>query len=352
LIHKALEISDQGCQTVGRNQVCYGHNTVEAQLVPGANARFDRPGSTIPIDILESFIAFPYDPQKGDWGVGVFRLEANLPGTLPGQLVTMLVFGNTTLQNVSGNMQAFYFSSGLGGIKCDAVPFDGILVRMAEGAGFSFQVNGAAVTLQGNSILQATANDDLAVTTLSGTGKVSSLGEEQSLDTGQTVTVPLGGEDGMNAEGPPTSPQPADATMLESTNCTLASEGCSEQPSPSPLAEAEDKTSLETDKEATTAGSLDDAKDDEELSKDKTTPTPPSLKKTERVKVTLVPVSTVASKPTEILKPTNTPEPITDTKPTEIPEPTEPIDIPKPTNVPKPTDEVKPVDEVEPTKEG
>lgn len=228
LISQALEISDQGCQTIGPNQVCYGHNTVEVQLVPGSAARFDQPGSTIPIDILERFIAFPLDVQKNDWGVGVFRLEANLPGTLPGQLVTMLVFGNTSLQNAGGDMQAFYFTSGLGGIKCDEVPFDGILVRMAEGAGLAFKANGADVTLSGSSLLQAAAHDSMTVAMLSGTGRVNALGREQDLDAGETVTVPLGGADGMQANEPPSAPTPMEE-ILTDLGCALTGQGCPEE---------------------------------------------------------------------------------------------------------------------------
>ncbi|MBN1312004.1 MAG: hypothetical protein JXB30_11355 [Anaerolineae bacterium] len=355
LIREALEISDQGCQKIGPNQVCYGHSTVEAQLVPGANARFDQPGNTIPINILESFTASPFDQQKGDWGVGVFKLEANLPGTLPGQLVTMLVFGNTTLQNASGDMQAFYFTSGLGGITCDAVPFDGILVRMAEGVGVSFTANGADVTLAGSSILQAAADDNLAVTVLSGIGTVSAFGEEQSLETGETLTVPLGGENGMNADGPPAPPQTADDIILDS-NCTLTGTGCANQSEADPLAEAGNSTTPETDKEPTATSISDKETDDEQLLKDKPTQTQTSLPQVEPIQPTLVFKPTGVTELTKVPEPTNTPAPISDTKPTDIPKPTEvptkPVEIPKPTEVPEPTHEVKPVEEIEPTKEG
>jgi hypothetical protein len=234
LIKEALEVSDLGCAQVGRDQVCYGHDTVLAQLVPGTNPPFERPGNTIPINLLERFVASPLDLQKGEWGVGVFRLEANLPGTLPGQLVTMLIFGDTSIQNTSGDMQAFYFTSNLGGIRCDAIPFDGILVNMADGAGFAFKANGAEITLQGNSILRAVAHDSLVVTALRGAGTIRALGEEQSFGAGQTVTVPMGGSSGLDANGPPSPPQSADNQTIDA-GCTLTGQGC---PSGGEVAEA------------------------------------------------------------------------------------------------------------------
>ena len=34
----------------------------------------------------------------GEWGVSLMQLQANLPDTLPGQNVTVLLFGDVTLQ--------------------------------------------------------------------------------------------------------------------------------------------------------------------------------------------------------------------------------------------------------------
>ncbi|MBN1427251.1 MAG: hypothetical protein JXB07_02625 [Anaerolineae bacterium] len=312
LINDALEISDQGCRNVGRNQVCYGHNTVQAQLIPGADARFDQPGSTIPIDILASFMASPLDTQKGDWGVGVFKLEANLPGTLPGQLVTMLVFGNTSLRNGSGDMQAFYFTSSLGGIQCDAVPFDGILVRMAEGAGVAFRANGTDVILEGSSLLRAFANDKLTVTTLSGTGTVSAHGRSQELGTGQTVTVPLGGDDGMNADGPPSEPVQVEKTML-SLGCALTGQNCPEDRS---VARAATNTPVPVDP-----------------GKPTNTPVP-----VDPGKPTNTPVPALPGQPTNtpVPLPTNTPEPLPTNTPVPAATKTNKPGSSTATNTPKP----------------
>ena len=40
LIEQAMQASDQGCQLIGRNEVCYGNQTVAAQLVSGNAQQF------------------------------------------------------------------------------------------------------------------------------------------------------------------------------------------------------------------------------------------------------------------------------------------------------------------------
>ena len=40
--------------------------------------------------------------STGAWGVALMRIQANLPDTLPGQNVTMLIFGDVQIQNAGG----------------------------------------------------------------------------------------------------------------------------------------------------------------------------------------------------------------------------------------------------------
>jgi hypothetical protein len=366
LIDQAIEVSDQGCQQLDRNQVCYGHSTVRAELVPGSNAQFDQPGNTIPVDILREFSASPYNQQKGEWGVGVFKLEANLPGTLPGQLVTLLAFGGTEIQNVSGDMQAFYFVSGLGGLQCNSVNLDGLLVRMPDGAGFVFRVNGTDVAVKGSSMLKAAANDSLSVTALSGAVKVGASGQEQMLDSGQTVTVPMGGTSGLDAVGPPSLPEPIDTTTAYA-GCLLTGAECPQQPPPSLPAESggaavQDPVVMTASPDGS-AGSTEPptAEPMETVESTATqestsigTPRPTdSSKLAETPKLTTKePKETKEPKPTAESKPTIEPKATKVADPTDVPKPTgEPLETvePKPTDVPKPTDEPKETKEPKPT---
>lgn len=221
LIEQALLLSDQGCQNIGSNEVCYGHSAIQAELAPGSVGQFDETGDVVKLDMLSRFIASPLDLEKKEWGIGVFKVEANVPGSLPGQAVTLLIFGSS-VDNDSGDMRAFYFSSGLGSIVCDNVPFDGILVRMPDGTGVTFRANGADITMLGTGVMQAQEGKKMTVSMLTGTGKVSSDGQEQVLGPGQQVGVPL---DGLEANGPPSYPGSAITDTL-TIACTLTGVGC------------------------------------------------------------------------------------------------------------------------------
>ncbi len=207
LISQAMQASGSYCSRVGADQVCYGNTTIQAQLVPDASQSFSNRGDVVDVSLLRRLSASPLDLEKNQWGVAIFKVLANLPRSLPGEMVTMVVFGNTTLDKNSPGMEAFYFSSGLGKIACQKV-YDGILVNMPYGAGIHFTVNGADLTLMGNASLKATKNEDMEVSLFSGSGRIVSNGQEQYFGAGQKVSVQLGGPDGTEAVSPPSSPDP------------------------------------------------------------------------------------------------------------------------------------------------
>ncbi len=200
LIEQALRLSNDNCQGLGQNQVCYGHATVHAAVLPGTTGRFAQAGDILAVDRLSQISAAPLDLQKQEWGVSVFKLEATLPYTIPGQYVTLVVAGNTSLDNTSGTMQAFTFSSGLGGIQCEDIPADGLIIRMPNGAGITLKVNGTDLVLSGNALLQAHANDKMQVSMIDGSGQISADGVTQTFKAGETASVPLAG---LAPGGPP-----------------------------------------------------------------------------------------------------------------------------------------------------
>ena len=120
---------------------------------------------------------------------GGSRSSKSLPTcrrSLPGETITMVVFGNTTLDNQSGNMESFYFFSELGQIACEAVPFDGLMITSPDGSGLRINVNGAELTLMGSASLKAVKNGEMEVSIFSGAGKIVSNGEEQYFGAGET----------------------------------------------------------------------------------------------------------------------------------------------------------------------
>ena len=102
LIQKAMVASADYCNEVASNEACYGNNTLSADLAPGATDRFIQRGDIVSVEQLLRIVASPLKPDTNEWGIAVLKVFANLPRSLPGQTITMVVFGNTTLDNQGG----------------------------------------------------------------------------------------------------------------------------------------------------------------------------------------------------------------------------------------------------------
>ncbi len=224
LIDRALAASSDLCNKIGSDQACYGNNTVNARLVPGSVQQFQVPGDIVGVDQIESVSASVLDPALKQWGIAIFKVISNLPRSLPGETITLVVFGNTTLQN-SGSLETYYFYSGLGKVACDQIPFDGLMITMPEGTGIHFVVNGSELTLMGNASLKANKNGSMQVSLYSGSGAIASGGQQQVFTAGESVSVPLGGLNGTDAIGPPSTPQPLSPDDLD-VACSLTGTYC------------------------------------------------------------------------------------------------------------------------------
>lgn len=231
LVEEAMRESDVYCRDIGTNQLCYGNFAVEADLLQNANATFSQRGDVIDVDILRRLSAAPLDLVRQAWGIAVFKVTANLPRSLPGQVVTVLVFGNTTLDKDQPGLHTFYFFSDTGQVICDEVPFDGLFVSMPDGAGAVFTINGAELVLSGTASITATRGGEMTISLYSGTAQVTSNGQGQIFGPGQQVSIPLGGENGAEAVGPPSEPAPLSEDDLILA-CTLNPEECVQDPIP------------------------------------------------------------------------------------------------------------------------
>jgi hypothetical protein len=228
LIDRAMQASGDSCDQMGSNQVCYGNNTLLAELIAGTASQFGQQGDMVSVANLRRLAASPLSLVSEEWGIAVFKVMANLPRSLPGETITMVVFGNTTLDNASSNLQTFFFSSTLGQIVCDQVPFDGLMITMPDGTGVSFVINGAEMTLMGNASITATQNGSMEVSMFSGSATITSSGQTQIVTAGQSTSMDLGGENGTSAISPPSVPQPLSPEEL-TLACTLTGNFCSQQ---------------------------------------------------------------------------------------------------------------------------
>jgi hypothetical protein len=212
LINEAMRSAGTSCDKISGNSVCYGNFTLQSQLVSGSTASFSQRGDIIMIQDLKQLSASPLNIGNHQWGIAIFKVLANLPRSLPGETVTLMLFGNTTLDNQSNNLEAFYFSSQLGQVVCDKVPFDGLKIDIPEGSGVQLNINGTELTLTGS--------------LYSGSGKIVSNGQEQYFGAGQKVSVTLGGDNGMQAISPPSAPVPLSPDEMQIA-CTLYGKYCS-----------------------------------------------------------------------------------------------------------------------------
>lgn len=97
LVEQALNSVDEFCSGIERNEACYGNIDVDAEPQPDvSNFRFNEPGDIEDIEHISS-LSLSGMNTPDEWGVMLMSVQANLPDSLPGQNITMLLFGEVTL---------------------------------------------------------------------------------------------------------------------------------------------------------------------------------------------------------------------------------------------------------------
>lgn len=141
-VETALNQLDRSCESLSRNTVCYGNSLVQATFMGDAtNLQFAIPSDRVALFMMAGLRASALageDTPDPTWGIAVVNAQANLPGTLPGQGVVMLVMGDTEITNNVPAGEAFINSP----------PIEGVVntsgARIRSGAGVSFNVTGVA----------------------------------------------------------------------------------------------------------------------------------------------------------------------------------------------------------------
>jgi hypothetical protein len=209
ILTRAFQTLQSTCNEVSRNSACYGNNQVKAEPKVGAALKFATAGDRAPIRSIRTLNTSPLDVNAGTWGLSLLKLQANLPDTLPGQNVTFLVFGDTTVENASGDMQSFYFTSGLGNLECKEAPRDGIVVRSPQHTEVSFTANGVKITIASTIVLRAERHKSMSVALVEGMARLTTPRGSQTLKPGEVSTVTLGGTNGLTATDAPSAPTAA-----------------------------------------------------------------------------------------------------------------------------------------------
>lgn len=159
------------CENLDRNSACYGSDHVDVAFSQPVDAgTFDQPSDRAALDLFQSIQTTPLNTTTGQWGAAVLKLQANIPGALPGQMVTLLLIGDTRVQNVATGtqtpMQAFNFTTGVSP-NCAEVPPSSLILQGPRGMVVELTINGAHVRLGSTAVLRV-EDDRVEFSTLDG----------------------------------------------------------------------------------------------------------------------------------------------------------------------------------------
>ncbi len=189
IVQSAIDVLASDCTGIERNQACYGNGEIVALPQPGATLVFDVPGDIDDLANFESLTLSALDEDTGAWGVALLQVQADLPDTLPGQNVSVLLFGDVELSNAGTAMEAFYFRSGVGAADCAEAP-NGILIQTPESVGtVSMRVNDVQIELGSTAYLTAEPEGLLTFALLEGDAQVTSIEKTVTLEAGQYTQI-------------------------------------------------------------------------------------------------------------------------------------------------------------------
>lgn len=137
LIQSALEAANAACAETARNQACYGNVLIDSTSFPGVeNFTFETLGDKVNILQMQQLTLSGMNQETGEWGVALFSIQANLPATLPGQNVTLVLFGDVVIENaVSPDMAELptVEATATAGVNVRARPDGTVIDSLANG---------------------------------------------------------------------------------------------------------------------------------------------------------------------------------------------------------------------------
>lgn len=220
IVNVAVETAGSACNTLGRNQVCYGHRLVQVEFQEAAGAAFGAPGDIADLLAVRQISASAFDSTQVAWGIALVKAQANIPDTLPGQNVTFLLFGETALDALAPRLTAVRLETRPGPTSCVEAP-SAMLVQTPAGTQVTLTLNGATLTLGSTLYLTAARSDQLIVATIEGSAVVSAFNTTRVVLPGALVRLPLGGASELEVTGPPSEPEPFDAEAIRRAPLSL-----------------------------------------------------------------------------------------------------------------------------------
>lgn len=108
LVRQALGSVGDSCANLDRNNACYGFNRVNALFTEAQPEDFfSTPSDRTNLTTLQNIQTAPLDAPENIWGIAVMNVQANVPGSLPGQAVVFMLLGDVQVENAVDPAQAF-----------------------------------------------------------------------------------------------------------------------------------------------------------------------------------------------------------------------------------------------------
>lgn len=209
IIYEAVTQTSELCDSTARNEACYGHQNIDVTLRDSGTS-FATPGDIAELGSIERIQTMPLDTALSQFGIVLLRAQADLPNTIPGQNVTLLLMGDITVEDQSaetgGNpMQAFIFTPGIGTSMCQEADYNSIAIQSPENTVVHLTVNGAEIELGSTAILVGKEGNLMDMLIIEGEGVIRTEAGEQTVTAGNWSQVLV--EDGV-AIGAPEEPVP------------------------------------------------------------------------------------------------------------------------------------------------
>jgi LysM repeat protein len=217
-IEQAINTVGDACETLGRNQACYGNQMIDTRFRSDINIQdvvFRNSGDIADLSTIQRISTSAYSDLMGTWGIAVLKAQANLPGSLPGQNVIFLLYGDTTVDNPTADMRAVTIRTRVGGMECDELPDSALVIQSPQGRRVTLTINGAEVVLGSTARFTAEQNREMSISTIEGTAIVTVMDVERVVEPGAEVVIPLGGEDGLTVDGEPSLPRAYNREEIE-----------------------------------------------------------------------------------------------------------------------------------------
>lgn len=113
LVQRALQTVGNVCDGLGHNEACYGAGVIEAEDFDAELLPFNQPGDRVSFANTEAIYLERAAPGAPNWSVVMLNVQASIPGALPGQGLTIVVYSiDAEYPDLAAGVQAIVNTEG------------------------------------------------------------------------------------------------------------------------------------------------------------------------------------------------------------------------------------------------